>query len=67
MIARKELFLMPKYQCEDVCANDKYKMGHVCCIFCEHKDECAENEDCCDSIELGIEHCPLRMEVGADD
>jgi hypothetical protein len=55
---------MPKYQCEDICTNEKYKMGHTCCIFCPHKEECIKAEETCDSIDLGIEHCPLRMEVG---
>lgn len=54
---------MTNYQCEDFCSNDKYKMGQTCCIFCEHKDECIKNEECCDSIELGIENCPLAEEV----
>lgn len=51
---------MRKYQCEDVCSNEKYKMGYVCCHDCVHKKECLETGEICDSWELK-EHCPMRM------
>lgn len=53
---------MPKLQCEDVCFAP-FKMGHTCCCNCEHQKKCIETGDICDSLELGIEHCPLKMEV----
>lgn len=54
---------MSKYQCEDICSNEKYQMGHTCCIFCLYKKECIKDDSVCDCMEVGIEKCPCRMEV----
>jgi hypothetical protein len=54
---------MAKLQCSDVCLIELHPQKHICCCQCEHIEKCKENGDICDSWELGIEHCPLTMEV----